>query len=840
MRHLLEDLGYAIRGLRKAPLFTAVAVLSMSFGIAANTAVFTLVDQVMLRMLPVDHPAALVQVSAPDTESAGGGMGDGTELSYAIYKDLREGNQVFSGMFCRMPTNVFVGHGGTTEQVSGELVSGTFFPLLGVRAAAGRLFAAGEDRAAGAAPFAVLSHSYWRSRFGADPRVVGRTVTINSYPFEVIGVVEPRFAGVDLGRPPQVYVPITMQPRLGPAWLKLDERRFRWVQVYGRLAAGMTRERAQAGLQPLYRSLLAREVTDAAFSTASADTKKRFLDGRLTVDDASKGHSGLRSSVREPLLILMAIAAVVLLVVCANVANLLIARGAARQREIALRLAVGAGRLQIVRLLLVESLLLAALGATAGVVLASWGAGALLGYFVTPESPLAVSASPDLRILLFTTGLAVATALVAGLVPALRSSRDDLALSLKSAGSAVVAEQPRLRKALVVVQVALSFVLLVSAGLFLRSLQNLLAVDPGFRTERLMTFAFDLGSSGYDSARAHVFLREVQQRLARVPGVTSAAYSFIPVLAGNRWGMGLTIEGYQPQPGQGTGALINAVSPGFMEAMGIPILRGRGITARDEQVLPAPKGWPYRVAVVNETFAKRYFKGANPIGRHVGVGTDPGTPMPIEIVGLMKDTTYAEVREDRQPQVYFSYLQSGDVNEVNAFVRTARDPATVMPFIRREVAAMDPQLAIYGVATFDDLVGRSVVNERLIATLSTTLAAMATLLSIVGLYGVMAYMVTRRAREIGIRMALGAVSRQIAGGVLREAGVLVTLGLGLGSLAAWGLGRYVRSQLYGVAPADPAILVAASLTLVAVAFAASLLPARRAARVTPMAALRDE
>jgi predicted permease len=838
--HVLTDLRYAVRSLRKAPLFTTIAILSLSFGIAANSAVFTLVDQVVLRTLPVERPGELVQVSAPDSESYGGGMGDGTELSYAMYKDLRDGNRVFSGMFCRMSTTLRVGSDGTTEQVAGELVSGSFFPLLGLAPAAGRLLDARDDRAPGAAPFAVLSHAYWRSRFAGDPAIIGRTVTINNHPFEIVGVVEPRFVGLDLGQPAQVYVPVTMQPQLGPAWLALDGRRFRWVQVYARLAAGVPPAQARAGLQPLYRALLEREVTDSAFAKASAETRKRFLEGRLAVEDASRGRSGLRRSVTGPLLILTAIAVVVLLVVCANVANLLIARGAARSRELALRLAIGAGRGRIVSMLLAESLVLACAGTAAGLLLASWGAGALIGFFVTPDGTLAVSASPDLRILAFTVGIAGLTAIGAGLVPAVRSARVALAPALKSGGGTVVAEQPRLRKSLVVVQVALSFVLLVGAGLFLRSLQNLLAVDPGFRTERMVTFGFNLGGSGYDSARAHTFLRGFEQRLARLPGVVASGYTFIPVLGGGAWGLGFTIEGYQPPPGKDANSLVNAVSPGYFRLMGIELLEGREFTDRDDQVLPAPQGWPYRHAVVNVEFAKRYFNGDSPIGRHIGIGEDPDTATPIEIVGLVRDTRYLELREEQRPQVYFPYLQAGDINEVNAFVRTSGDPSSTMALVRREMATMDRDLAVYGITTLDEIVQRSVVNERLIATLSSTLSVMATLLSIVGLYGVMAYTVTRRTREIGIRMALGAVSRQVAGGVLREASLLVAAGLVAGGATTWALGRFVRNQLYGVSPADPATLLAASVALAAVATAAALLPARRAARVNPMVALRDE
>lgn len=839
MGQLVGDLRYALRSLRRVPLFTAIAVLSMAFGIAANTAVFTLVDQVVLRTLPVARPGELVQVSAPDTESYGGGTGDGTELSYAMYRDLRDHNEVFSGMFCRMPTSLTVTADGRSELVTAELVSGTFFPQLGVRPAVGRLFSADEDRAAGAHPVAVLGFNYWLSRFAGDHAVVGRTLTVNGHPLEIVGVVDAGFEGLDLGQPPQVYVPITMQPQMGPAWLQLEGRRFRWVQVFARLRPGMTHERAQAGVQTLYQSLLRQEAADAAFAAASSDTKKRFLEGRLTVDDASRGHSNLRGQITDPLMILMAVAVAVLLIVCANVANLLIARGAARHRELALRLAVGASRRQVVRLLLVESLVLALAGAAMGLMLASWGASVLLGYFVTPESPLAVSAEPDARILAFTSLLAIATAMLSGVIPAMRGTGVDLAPALRGSGGGVVAEQPRLRKALVVAQVALSFMLLVGAGLFLRSLQNLMAVDPGFHTERVLAFSVNPSLAGYDGERARAYSDTLLDTTSRTPGVSSAAYAFQSLLGGGGWGMGFTVEGYQPPAGESAGSMVNAVSPGFFSAMGIPLRKGREFDTRDDRVLPAPDGWPYRVAVVNETFVQRYFKGANPLGRHIGIGTNPGTAMPIEIVGVAKDTRYTGIREDARPQVFVPYRQTAMEN-ITMYVRTAQDPDVVMQSIRRAVAALDPRVPIYGVTTMEDLVERSVVNERLIAGLSVTLSTIATLLAVVGLYGVIAYTVTRRTREIGIRMALGALGSQIARGVLREAGMLVVVGLGLGFGAAWWLGRYVQSQLYGVTPADPATIALAAAALAAVGVVAALVPARRAARVSPMSALRED
>jgi predicted permease len=839
MSQLLADLRYALHSLRRVPLFTTVAVFSMAFGIAANTAVFTLLDQVILRTLPVLRPAELVQVHASGTETFGGSIGDGTELSFPMYRDLRDQSSVFAGMFCRAQTSLHVGYDGRTEQVAGELVSGTFFPLLGVRPALGRLFTAEDDRAPGGHPVAVLGFAHWRSRFNADPSIVGRSIMVNGHPLEVVGVVQQGFEGLDIGTPVQVYVPVTMQPKMGPAWLQLEGRRFRWVQVFARLRDGMTREAAQAGLQPLYRALLQQESTDAGFAQASPETKRRFLEGALTVEDASRGHSSLRELVSEPLRILMALAAGVLLIVCANVSNLLIARGAARQRELALRLAIGAARRHIVRLLLLESLVLAALGAVIGLILASWGADLLLGYFVTADTPRAVTATPDGRVLLFTCALTVFTALLAGILPAFRSTRVDVAPALKGSGGAVVREEPRLRKTLVVGQVALSFTLLIAAGLFLRSLNNLLDVDPGFRTSQMLTFGFDLSRSGYDRARAAAFMNTFLDKVSRVPGASSAAFTFQPLLGNGGWGMGLTVEGYQAPPGESAGAALNAVSPGYFTTMGIPLLAGREFDAHDDHATAIQEGWPYRVAVVNETFAKRYFNGVNPVGRRIGIGGNPGTPTPIEIVGLVKDTRYGAIREEQRAQVFFPYLQA-TIEYLTAYVRTAGDPYVVMQAIRREMSALDPQVAIYDVTTLEERVQRSVVNESMIASLSAMLGAMATLLSIIGLYAVMAHTVTRRTREIGIRMALGAQGRKIAAALLREAGVLIAIGLVVGLMVAWWLGKYVQNQLYDVVPADGETVALAAVVLTTVAGIAALLPALRAARLTPMSALRDD
>ena len=842
MTSILQDIQYAARSLRKSPLFATIAVTSVALGIGANAAVFTLLDQVVLRLMPVKDPSALVQLrTAEDSESYGGGMGDGTELSYPMYTDFRDHNAVFDGMFCRYTDAMHVGDGGRSERVNGEMVSGTFFQVLGVTAAIGRTLEPADDRTVSGSAVAVLSYDYWRTRFGGKPDVLGRKLVINGHPFTVIGVTRQGFNGLDLGNPPQVYVPITMQPQLGPAWLKIDTRRFRWVQVFARLRNGVTAEQAHTTLQPYMRAMLELESRDAAFTTASAETRKKFIETRLVVESIARGKSGLRDSVSVPLKILMAVAGGVLLIACLNVANLLLARGTARHRELALRLALGASRGRIVALLLVESLLVALFGAIGGVLLAWWGSGLLLTFYSTADNPIAVSPSPDARILVFTMLTATLAAILAGLVPAWASTRLNLAPTLKSSGGAVVGEQPRLRKSFVVAQVALSFLLLAGAGLFLRSLTNLLKVDTGMKVDHVLAFSVDLARSGYTAPRDRQFADRLVQTLQRTPGVKSVGYAFFGVLEGGAWGMGFTLEGRQPKPGQFFGALCNAITPGFFPTLGVQLVAGRNFTERDARTPPPDeKGWPYRTAIVNEEFVKKYYDGVNPIGRHIGFGEDPGTATPIEIVGVVRTSKYVQVREEPRPQAFFPYSESSGIERATIYLRTTADPDAMTGQIRRQVASLDPDLPVYSLHTLEAQVGQSVANDRLIASLSTVFSLLATALAMVGLYGVMAYTVTRRTREIGIRMALGALASDVARRILSEAGVLVAIGLALGVGGALWLGRYVQSQLYGLKAMDTPTFVSAALGLVLIATLAAFLPARRASRVSPMTALREE
>ena len=847
MTHVLSDIRYAWRGLRKAPVFTGVAILSIAVGIGANTAIFTLVDQLLLRLLPVKDPRQLALVTGEGFQY-GNGWGDGNELSYPRYIDLRDNNRVFSSMFCRFSYVLHISFSGQTERIAGELVSGSYFSGLGVNARLGRLIGSQDETAAGADRVAVLTDAYWKSRFAGDPAIVGQTILVSNEPVTVIGVAQEGFDGVNLGRASQVFVPITMAGLVTPLGDKKDaakvlqNRRQRWLNVFGRLRDGVTPEQAQAGLQPFYALRLEMEVQEAAFARASAGDKDRFVKGTVAVQPAGFGKSTLRRQLTRPLWILMAIVGMVLLIACANVANLLLARATARQREIVVRLALGATSRRIVQQLLVESLMLAVAGGALGLMLATWGASLLLEFFSNPNTTLTVSASPDLRILGFTLGISIATGLLFGVVPALRSTRPELAPTLKNeAGGVLGGAQAGVRKALVVSQVALSLLLLIGAGLFVRSLHNLMMVNPGIDVSRLIEFYVEPDVIGYEDERGAAFAKTMLARVRAIPGVTAAGMGSSALFEGGSWNSAYTLEGHTPQGNERVIAHNNTVSPGYFETLGMRLVAGRNFDERDEQPLKIEDGPPWRTAIANQAFVRKYMDGspASALGRHVGFGRDPGTPTPIEIIGIVSDAKYRSMRGEVEPQMFFPRVPTGGANGI-VYVRTAQDPNATFQTLRRVLRELEPTLPISGMQTFEARLERSLTNERLVASLSIVFGLLATLLAMIGLYGVTAYSVSRRTREIGIRMALGALSWTVARMILREVAILVAIGILIALPAAWTASRYIASQLYEVAPTDPVTIVVAMASLVTVAAAAGLIPAWRAARVNPISALRHD
>ena len=776
-----------------------------------------------------------------------GGNWGGNAISYPMYRDFQDHNQVFSDMFCRFPLDTSVTFAGQTELVTAELVSGTYFPALGVGAALGRTFTPEDDRVQGGHPLVILSYDYWKSRFASDRTILGKTVIVNGRNLTVLGVAQAGFDGVELGRTARIFVPVMMQPEMmpfNPEFLK--NRRLRWVNAFGRLKPGVTAAKAKVSLQPLMHSMLEMEVREAAFSHASAFDREEFLKCTMDVLPGSQGRSYLRRQLTTPLWVLMSITGVVLLIACANIANLLLARAAGRQKEIAIRLALGAGRGRIVRQLLVESLVLSALGGAAGIAIA-FGAGKLLttAYLGSDFTGLKISAAPDATVLLFTIAVTFLTGIVFGLVPAWQATNPAIAPTLKDQAGAVVGSgHVGLRKALVVAQVTLSLLLLIGAGLFVRSLNNLRNLGPGFPVERLLGFEVDPSLTGYTAERGKDFYRRLTERLESTPGVQSVGMAAMRILENNQWDNSMTVEGYTPpKAGDHPEPFMNAISPNYFAAMGVPIVEGRDFTVRDTQAVqhsPRPNDLSPTVVMVNETFVKRYFAGRDPIGRRIGYGSDPGTKTDMEIIGVVKDIKYMNLREEVPEQAFIPYMASPYVGNMTVYLRTSLDANQVFSAVRSKVRELDPNMPVSGMRTEEAQLANSLTTERMIASLSAVFGFLATLLATVGLYGVMAYSVARRTREIGIRMALGAVQGAVVWMVMREVLWLVAIGTVLGLPAAFGLTRLVQSQLYGLTPHDPATIALAAAGLAIVACAAGYIPAWRASRIDPIRALHYE
>ncbi|HKA02396.1 MAG TPA: ABC transporter permease, partial [Candidatus Solibacter sp.] len=782
MAALLRDLRYALRTLRKSPVFLTVAVLSLALGIGANTAIFTLINQLILQPLPVRDPEQLVMLAGRGRHYGGNNGMD--RLSYPMYQEIRDKNQVFSGMFCTYPNTVSATYQGGTELIGADFVSGNYFPVLGIGAAAGRVFTASDDLIQGGHPLAVLSYGYWRSRFGGDRGVIGKQIVVNGRALTIIGVSPAGFDGVEPGHAPQIRIPMTMKDELPRTdFQRLNNNRFRWVEVFGRLKPEMTLQKAQAGLQPLFHQILNREVTEKPFAKASPVVKQEFLKMWMEVMPGSKGRSNLRRTYSKPLFALMAIVGLVLLIACSNLANLLIARASARQKEIAVRLALGAGRGGLIRQLLLESLILASLGGLLGVGLAVLVDRAMIGVLPVGHTPLSLSSTPDWTVLGFTFAISLLAGVLFGLAPALQSTRPQLANTLKDqAGSVIRGGSAGLRKGLVIAQVSLSLLLLIGAGLFLQSLRNLQTLNPGFDVKNILAFDVDPTMSRYDTKWSADYFRRLRERLSAMPGVESHTTAIIPLLENNEWDNWVTIEGYSAKPDERPDPHMQYCSPGFFKTLKIPMLSGRDFNERD--VAGAAK-----VGIINQKFAKRYFGDASPLGRHVGMGIDPGTKTDIEIVGMVGDTKYENMRDEIPYELYIPDAQKGFAGGTTVYIRAAGDPTQVFNLLRNEVRGVDASVPMYDMRTLTDQMEISLLTERLLATLSSVFGCLATFLAALGLYGVMAFMVARRTREIGIRMALGAGQGNVVWMVLRETLSLAAIGVAIGLAGAYAVTR---------------------------------------------------
>ena len=827
--HLLYDAKHALRGLLRDRAFTAVALLSIGLGVGANSAIFSLVDQVLLEQLPVKNPDQLVLL---DWKGAfvGAGWGSANLLSHPMYRELSAENQVFEGMFGRHPTQVHLGVQSTPEPVNAEIVTGSYFPVLGVAATLGRLMNESDDQRPGAHPVLVVSFDFWKNHLGGATDVIGRKLLVNNHPMTVIGVAQEGFRGIDRGELTSLWVPTMMAPQVGEFdWL--ENRRGRWLHVFGRLKAGVTIQQARAGLQPWFKSMIDADMRRADFPRITPEQRQRVLAATLELLPAAQGRSDFGQRLEKPLAILLAATGLVLLLACLNVANLCLARAFARRREIALRLALGASRGRIVRELLVQNTILALGGALLGVLLAPAVAQALISFL--PDST-GYSSEINVRVFLFALGVALVTSFLFGLAPAVQASRAYPGSVLKQESTAV-AGGLGLRRLLVIGQIALALVLLIGSGLFARTLSNLRAKGPGFNTTNLLSFRLEPGRIGYETEQSRRVLRDMVEALRRLPGVESAALAVGDMLTGGSWSGGLTIEAGKRMV-TNTIVCFNAISPGYFAALGAPLLAGRDFNERDRNNTSESE---FRSAIVNESFARRYFGDRSPIGARIGIGVRPDTRAQIEIVGVVQTFNRRGLRES-DDQVFFSFVES-PFRSAMFYVRTRTDADAASASIRAAVRQIDSAVPMSRMTTLDEHINqRTLLNERLLASLASAFAALAVLLAVVGLYGLMSFLVTRRTREIGIRLALGAPRGAAVRLMLRDAAGMVLAGLAIGLPSVWVLGRFVESQLFGVRPMDAATTGAASVLVAVVALGASALPARRATAVTPMEALRYE
>jgi len=832
MGALINDIKYGLRQLIKNPGFTAVAVFTLALGIGANTGIFTIFEQVLLRSLPVRDPGALVLVKAQG-RYIGSRWGGETMLSYPRFKDFQETTTLFEGVFCRRGETAALDYGHGTERVEIELASASYFDVLGVLPALGRTFVAADEAVSGAEPVVVLSHECWRTRFSGDPAVLGRTLLINGTPAVVVGVAAEGFRGVSLDARPKLFLPVTTKRQISPNWRPLDDRKNAWVQVFARLRKGLSLEQAMATIQTRHQDIIELEIRSPGFEELSDRDRKQFRQSRAVLWPAGRGISTLSSDLGPTLRLLMALAVLVLLAACVSVSSLLVTRATSRQREITIRLAIGAGRWRIFRQVLVESLLLAMVGGCAALAVGLWTTHTIL-LFAPERLKSVVSPSLNERILTFNLVISTSAALLFGLFPAWRAARVDLVSTLKEQSASVIGGTgARLRHVLVAAQVCLSLVLLIGSGLLLRSLVALYRVDPGFRTTNLISFQTDLGLSGYNWRRAISFYQQLQTQLCSVPGVDSVAMAQTPLLGNMRWSDGVVVEGYQARDGEDPAAFRDCISRDYLKTLGISLKSGREFNEQDE--LPGAK----QVLLVNEAFERWFFEERNPLGYHVGFRWSANAQPDREIVGVVSDFRTSGPRQAAEPQVFVPYSQI-DAGHVVVYVRTSLASIQVFQVVREHVRKLDSSVPVVDMTTIEDRLDCVLANERLAGFLASLFGALATVLALVGLYAVTAYSVTRRVQEIGIRMALGAQRWNVLALVLWEGVILTAVGVGIGLIAAAVLTRILRSFLFETTPTDPATFVSTTLLLSLVALLACYVPARRAAKIDPMEGLRCE
>jgi predicted permease len=830
------NLKHAFRTLFKAPFVTAVAIVSLALGIGANAAIFSVFNQVLLRPLPVREPSTLVNLSTPGpkpgSQSCTNAGGCDVVFSYPMFRDLQREQKVFTEMAAHRGFSANLAFGGQTLNGEGTLVSGSYFPLLGLQPAAGRLLTPDDDKAVGESPVVVLSHGYWLTRFDADPGVVNKTMIVNGQSLTIVGVAPRGFEGTTLGVQPKVYVPITlrglMEPLIGPN--QFANRRSYWVYVFARLRPGVSIDEARTGINVPYKNII-NQVEVPLQRGMSDQTMAKFKAKEAGVEPGARGQTSVRSEAQDPLRMLLGVTALVLIIACANIANLLLARAAGRANEMAVRLSLGAKRSQLIRQLLVEACLMAVLGGVAGLVLAKWTLGAMASLLPADLAPL-IPIGLDATALVFAAALAIGTGILFGLFPALHSTRPDLLPTLKGhsgqPGGARAAA--RFRTSLATAQIALSMALLVAAGLFAKSLYNVARTDLGLNADRIVTFAISPQLNKYTAARSQVLFEQLEDGLGRQPGVTGVTAGMVPLLAGSNWGTSVNVQGFESGPDVDSHSNYNEIGPDYFRTVGIRVLAGREFTRADTEGAP-------KVAIVNEAFAKKFNLGSDAVGKRM---SDSGGKLDVEIVGLVQNAKYSEVKGEVPPQFFRPYRQDSRLGFITFYVKTSVEPESLIATVRKVVADLDPNLPIENLRTLEQQAKENVFLDRFISFLSTAFATLATLLAAVGLYGVLAYTVSQRTREIGLRMALGAAPGRVRRMVMRQVGIMVLIGGFIGLTAAIWIGSIAQEQLYQMKGHDPGVMAGAAILLAIVALLAGLIPAHRASRVDPMTALRYE
>lgn len=833
----MSGLKYAFRTLAKTPFVTTIAIFSLALGIGANTAIYSLFDQMLLRSLPVPEADRLVNVAAPGPNPGSQSCnqsGSCQDLwSYPMFRDLEREQSSFTGLAAHRIFGANLSVANQTSSSEGTLVSGSYFPTLEVQPFLGRLFGPADDERPGEHPIVVLGYDYWENDLGGDRSILNQSIVVNGYPMTVIGVAARGFNGTTLGSKPDVYLPLTMRATVEPYWEAWDNRRNYWIYAFARLRDDVTVERATESINAVYSPII-QEVEVPLQQQMTEQRMEQFRTKEVVLRPGFQGQSSIHDEARTPLNLLLGITAVVLLIACANIANLLLARGANRAQEMAIRGSLGATRKQMLTQLLLESVLLATLGGLASLVVARWTLQAI-GRSLPPEALSSIQLTLSPGMIAFAGGLSIGTGILFGMYPAIHSTRPDISTMLKvtlgQPASARAAQ--RFRSMLVTAQIALSMALLVSAGLFIKSLSNVSRVDLGLNPENVVLFRVSPQLNGYESDRSAEFFVRLTEELEAVPGVTAVSSDVVGILGGSSWGNDVSVEGFDWEPGIDNNSRYNAVGPGYFSTLGMPLIAGR-------EFGPGDVDGAAEVAIVNEAFARKFnLNGAQAVGKYMS-NDGGGTEVDIQIVGVVQDAKYNDVKGDIPPIFFLPARQNREIGSMVFYVRTGLEPEQILGQIQPLVARIDSNLPVSSIRTMEEQINENVFLDRFISTMSAAFALLATLLAAIGLYGVLAYTVAQRTREIGLRMALGAGRDTVRGMVLKQVGRMVVIGGVIGTVAAFGLGRAAQSLLFGMEGFDGTVVGMVVVILALVGFGAGYIPAARASRVDPMNALRYE